>query len=236
LLWRRKRKAALAPIEQELFDSRSLIILGEELLDSELAVELCRLKASPTLLQDMQKHYGGKGRGDGSRVSVKCLDGLDSAIRAYAWRYAQRHPDREVRLVSDDIGLRLMIEELHRSAGVLGEPVPFNLGARNLWGRHYPEALNMSREQSTSLPQPKTPTPTPKPPNADPKSTTSTARQRPSSAQSSPGTQTPAPSSESSEKTASKKCEEAPTSDVEVKKKKPTQKSTPSSRKASAKS
>ncbi len=135
-LWRRRRKAALQPLERMIHDTDSFFRIGEEGLDHERAVEMCRAQASDALLAAWLERVG-RTYDDGRPVIIKGLDGIDAAILAYAWSYAEAHPDREVCLVSDDNGLGLMVQELHRSASIGGEDVPPNLGFRDLWGRRY---------------------------------------------------------------------------------------------------
>lgn len=139
--WRRIRKAALQPLESMIGMSGTFFSIGEEELDHERAVEMCRAEASAELLAAWFERVG-RTYDDGRPVVIKGLDGIDAAILSYAWSYAEAHPDREVRLVSDDHGLGLMVQELHRSPSLAGEEMPPNLGFRSLWGKRFPETLS----------------------------------------------------------------------------------------------
>ncbi|MCK6510127.1 hypothetical protein L6R29_09190 [Myxococcota bacterium] len=139
--WRRLRKAALQPLESMIGMSGTFFSIGEEELDHERAVEMCRAEASAELLAAWSERVG-RTYDDGRPVVIKGLDGIDAAILSYAWSYAEAHPDREVRLVSDDHGLGLMVQELHRSPSLAGEEMPPNLGFRSLWGKRFPETLS----------------------------------------------------------------------------------------------
>lgn len=147
--WRRIRKAALQPLESMIGMSGTFFSIGEEELDHERAVEMCRAEASAELLAAWFERVG-RTYDDGRPVVIKGLDGIDAAILSYAWSYAEAHPDREVRLVSDDHGLGLMVQELHRSPSLAGEEMPPNLGFRSLWGKRFPETLSFQTPSTLS--------------------------------------------------------------------------------------
>jgi len=140
-LWRRQRKAALQPIEEQLYNKDTHIEIGEELFVAELAVDFCQIKASKALLSAMQRIYAGRTYPDGRQSKIKCLDGIDSAILAYAWHYARQNPNDEVWVLSDDNGFRLMREELHRQQKRAKDSHPSNLGYKSVWGKRKPYAL-----------------------------------------------------------------------------------------------
>jgi hypothetical protein len=135
--WRQNRKIILRQLELKLFSDKSNITLGEEELDSELAINLCSHPASSELLEGLRKMYGNRNYPDGRSVSIKGLDGIDSAIIAYAWCYAESHPELKVRVLSDDGGIKLMIEEFKREKKCFGESFPPNLDYQSLWNWRY---------------------------------------------------------------------------------------------------
>lgn len=139
LNWQQKRRIALQEIEAYLLDPLSHIRLGQDQQDAELAINLCRYQISETLLKRMRESHEKRPTVGGNPRSVKLLDGIDSAILAYAWCYAEKHPELYVRLCSDDHGLRQMLPELHRARHIRGRLVPSNLGARDLWGNLDPD-------------------------------------------------------------------------------------------------
>lgn len=136
--WHQQRRSALQQLEAHFFDPLSHIQLGAEIRDSEMAVDICRHPASDKLRDDLRKAYEGRTTPDGRPRSVKCLDGVDGAIVSYAWKYAVKHPDLIVRLLTDDRGCHHMIRELRRCKQVQGHLSPLNLGYQNIYGIRWP--------------------------------------------------------------------------------------------------
>jgi hypothetical protein len=156
-LWRRKRQSALAPLTCLLFqDTQHPLCIGEEPLPHELAHFLCNLEATPQTIERWQNQRE-RAEANGKQKVIKGLDGIDSAILAYAWSYAAQKLAREQReqvfLITDDRGLGHTLNDLRkRRISFADQAFPQNLSYLPLLKPPQRRPHNAQSPQNTQRP------------------------------------------------------------------------------------